>query len=138
MSKTPKVAREVAEAEFVRLCELNRIQHDVSELPPDEQQEFESDMRAPIVRSIMEGLIVVGDDGRPTFTPAGGGKSYTFHAPTGATLMATETHPGGKHIANMVAAMTEMTHSDKGEFSRMPAKDVQAAARLARLFLADR
>jgi hypothetical protein len=137
-AKTPKVAREVAEAEFDRLCTLCRIETDTSALTAEEEKDWQTDIRGPIVREIMAGTVVVADDGRPTFTPLGSSKGYTFHAPTGATLMALETYPGGKNIANLIAAMTDMTHSDKGEFSRMGSRDVQAAMRLARLFLEDR
>jgi hypothetical protein len=136
--KAPKVAREVAESEFEKLCSLNRIEHDTAEMTPEEKTEWETEIRGPIVREIMAGTVIVSDDGRPTFTPIGGSKGYTFYPATGATLMALETYQGGKSTANMMAAMTEMTRTEKGEFSRMALRDVNAAGRLARLFLSDR
>jgi len=133
----PKVAREVAEAEFERMCDARRIEHDTSELTDDEKADF-AELRSSIVRMIMRGTLVVGENGDPTFAPRGGGPSLTFYRATGATLMALETYPGGKQIANMIAALQEMTHSDAGVFARMDASDAQACSRLGKLFLADR
>lgn len=132
----PKVAREVAEAEFERMCDARRIEHDTSELPDDEKAEF-AELRSSIVRMIMRGAVVVGENGDPTYS-APGGPSLTFHPATGATLMALETHPGGKGIANMMAALTEMTQTDPGTFAKLAAADAQACSRLGKLFLADR
>lgn len=140
MSKpTPKVAREVAEAEFARMCDAYRIEHDVAEIPKDELDEWNA-LRDAIVRDMMRGELVVGPDGNPTFTAPepGGAVAITFHPPTGATLMALETYPGAKQIANMLAAMADMTRTDRGEFGKMRARDVQVCSRLAKLFLADR
>jgi hypothetical protein len=133
-----KIAREVAEAEFLRLCEAHRVDYDPTEMTDAELAEWNDDLKAPIVRDIMAGTLIVGEDGNPTYTPPGASKSITFHAPTGATLMALETYAGGKNIANLVAAMADMTHTDRGEFGRMAARDVQSCARVAKLFLADR
>ncbi len=132
-----KVAREVAEAEFARMCDARRIEHDASDLTADERAEF-GELRESIVRLIMRGSLVVGENGDPTYTPPGGGRALTFHAPTGATLMALETHTGGKNIANLLAAMQDMTQSDPGTFAKMLAVDVRACSQLGKLFLADR
>lgn len=131
------VAREVAEAEFDRMCAAYRVSLDANEASDEELAEWR-EMRAPIVRDIMRGLIIVGPDGNPTYTPPGSATSFTFHPPTGATLMALETYPGGKNIANMIAAMADMTRTDRGEFGKLPLPDVRVANRLANLFLADR
>lgn len=133
-----KVAKEVAESEFVRLCEANRIDHDTSEMSEKEKEDW-ADLRNEIVRDIRLGTVVVGEDGKPTYTPPiGGAKSYTFHPATGATFMALETYSTGKNISNLTAALAEMTRTDKGEFGKMPAKDFHACRRLAQLFLSDR
>jgi hypothetical protein len=136
MRAPPKIAREVAEAEFERMCDARRIEHDASDLTDEESAEF-AELRGTIVRMIMRGALVVGEGGDPTYT-APGGPSLTFHPPTGATLMALETHPGGKNIANLIAAMQDMTQTDPGTFAKMSAIDVQACGRLGKLFLADR
>ena len=132
----PKVAEEVAAAEFVRMCEANRIDHGTAELDEEELAEWEK-LRAPIVRDIMGGQLVIDASGRPVYTPEIG-KAITFNPATGATLMALETHGKGKDVSNMVAAMADMTGTSKGDFSRLGVRDFQACGRIARLFLADR
>jgi hypothetical protein len=131
-----KVAREVAEADFDRMCDAFRVDRDTSELDADDLKEWLA-IREQIVRDMMRGLVIVGDDGRPTFTPPGSSKAFTFNKPTGGTLMALETHPG-KQIGNMIAAMTDMLQLDRGELSKMDARDVQTLSRLAKVFLAER
>jgi hypothetical protein len=130
-----KVAEEVAEADFVRMCETFRIDLDPASMTKEESEAL-AEQRAGIVRDMMRGRIVVGTDGRPTYHPDVG-KALTFNPPTGATLMALETYPGSKNIANTIAAMTEMTESKAGVFATMSAQDVKRCTRLAQLFLAE-
>lgn len=130
-----KVATEVAEAEFLRLCEANRVDTDTSELTEEERRDWEG-LKGDIVKDIRRGTLIVGEDGKPTYTPPGSSKGYTFHPATGATLMALESYGSGKNISNLVAAMAEVTRTaDRGEFSRLPAKDFQACSRIMRLFI---
>lgn len=130
-----KIAREVAEREFVRLCEAYRIDHDTSEMTDKELADWNG-LKDGIVRDLRLGTLIVDNDGRPTYTPAGASTGYTFHPATGATLMALETYGSGKNISNLAAALAEMTRTDRGEFSKMAARDFQACGRLAQLFLA--
>lgn len=137
MTATVKVAREVALADFERMCEAYRVPLDLSDLSADEQTEFEG-LREKIVRLQMRGVVVVGPDGNPTYTAPGSATGYTFHPPTGATLMALETYAGKRDVANSMAAIADMTHTDKSEFSKMPLADFRAISNIASLFLADR
>lgn len=139
MSKasTPKVAREVADSEFARMCDAHRIQTDTSEMDESEIEELET-LKRPIVRALMAGTLIVGDDGNPTFTPPGGGSSVTFHKATAATYIALETYAGKKDMANMVAAICDMTRAERGAFAKMEAPDFQVCLRLGKLFLQDR
>lgn len=139
MSKasTPKVAREVAEGEFARMCDAHRIETDTSELDESDAEELEG-LKRPIMRALMTGSLIVGDDGNPTFTPPGGGPPVTFHKATAATYIALETYAGKKDMANMIAAICEMTRSERGAFAKMEAPDFQVCLRLGKLFLQDR
>jgi hypothetical protein len=130
-----KVAEEVAAAEFERMCLAMRIETDPAELDEEELETW-NELRDPIVKDIRRGQLVIDTEGRAVYTPAGG-KPLTFNPPTGATLMALETHGKEKNVSNMAAAMADMTGVAKGDFARMPARDFQALGRLARLFLAD-
>lgn len=134
MTAKNKIARDVAAAEFDRLCDAHRIERDPSGWSEEEAAEF-ADLRNDLIRDLMSCALIVGEDGLPTYTA--GGKGFTFHPATGATLMALETYAGGKSIANMIAALAEMTHTDRSDFGKMAARDVTACSRLAKLFLRD-
>lgn len=132
-----RIAKDVAESEFLRMCDAFRIDHDTSELSETELAEW-NDLRGSLLRDLRAGTLIVGVDGKPTYTPPGATTGVTFHQPTGATIMALETYAGGKNIRNLTAAMADMTRTDQGEFGKMSAPDFQACARVAKLFLADR
>lgn len=130
---TPKVAEDVALAEFVRMCEANRVEHDETKFNRVELKAWLA-ARAPIVEDICRGALAVDPDGRAVYTPDEG-KPITFNAATGATMMALETYAKGKNIANTVAAMSDMTGTNRGTFSRMNSRDFKACSRIAALFL---
>lgn len=130
-----KVAEDVALQEFARLCDAYRIDTDESDLSPAEIKEWH-ETRAGIVKLIRSGSLIVGEDGKATYTPLTG-KSLTFQLPTGATMMALETHPKGKDIANLTAAMADMCEVGRDVFAKMGAQDFKHCTRIANLFLAD-
>jgi hypothetical protein len=131
-----KVGKEVAEAEFERLCRLNRVEHDEAGLTSDESTSWRK-IRDGIVRDIQHGTLIVNEEGRPTYTPPGASKGLTFHAPTAATFIAFETYGAGKAASNMIATVAELTRTDRGEIGKLHSKDWSACVRIMTLFLAD-
>jgi hypothetical protein len=130
-----KVNKETADLEFIRICEANRIDHDTDEMTEDEVKSWK-DIKDHIVQLIRVGTLIVSDDGKPIYTPPGGARSFTFYPATGATFIALETYASGKNHSNMVAAMAELTRTDRGEFGKLPGKDFNACLRVFTLFLA--
>ena len=118
------------------MCDANRIDRDESNLDEEELAEW-NEIRRRIVADICRGQLVVDAEGRPVYTPVGG-KSITFNRATGATLIALESHGKGKDLSNLLAAMADMTGTNKGEFSRLGVLDFKACCRLGNFFLADR
>jgi hypothetical protein len=136
-----KVAREVADSEFERLCSSHRIETDMAELTDDEKKDW-LELRGGIVKDIMRGSLVIAEDGAPTFSTTTGGAGaaitqFTFRPPTGATLLALETYAGGKNIANFMAAMADMARVDRSEFAKLDMREVNSLMRIAKLFLSD-
>lgn len=129
-----KIAEEVAEQEFERMCAAARIDTDTSEMNEKDLAAW-TVQRHKIVKDIRRGTLVVGDDGRPTYTPPGGAKAFTFNLPTGATLIAAKSREN--EIEGMCLAMADMTREDRGTFSKLDRIDLYACTRLAGLFLAD-
>lgn len=140
MSATEKIALEVAEAEFERMCRSRRI--DLEEmLDGKDDGEFLA-LKGRIVRTIQRGeLIVDGENGDPTYLPpVPGAKPLRFYKPTGATFMAMDG-VGGKEvgqIGRMVGVLADMTRTPKGEIAKLEAPDFQFCCTLANLFLAPR
>lgn len=136
MSKAPpKVAREVASSEFLRMCAAYRINTDVDR-DAEETAEWD-EISGAIIADMMSGALVVDEQGFPTYTPPGG-PALTFHKATGATYTALETYPSAKQMQNMIAAVGELTRTDKPTLSKLEAPDFQALLRLAKLFLHNR
>lgn len=135
-----KVARDVAEAEFERMCTARRVCTDVDQLDADDITGLD-DIRKKVVRAIVAGDLVVEENGDPVYTPpVAGAKSLHFHKPTSATYMAMDGKSDdaqGSHM-RMVRAVTEMTRSNKGEISKLEAPDYQVCQSIAQLFLASR
>ena len=123
-----KIAKEVAEQEFKRMCELARVDTDENEMDEESKAAWRA-LKASLVKLICKGDLVVAPDGKPTYA------GITFSAPTGATMMALETYPENKKIGNMAAAMCDMTGSDAGAFSRLHAKDFNVCSKICNLFL---
>lgn len=136
-----KIARDVAEEEFERMCKSRRLATTTEEMDPDDATGFE-ELKRKILRAIQAGDLVVTDDGDPVYTPpVPGAKPLTFHKPTGATLIAMDAKSASDSDGNqarMVRAMTEMTRSAKGELSKLEVPDYQLCASLVNLFLASR
>lgn len=130
-----KIALEVAEAEFERMCDSRRIDTNVAEMDDDDASSFEA-IRKRVLRAIQRGELVVSENGDPVYTPPGG-KPITFYKPTGATFMAMDGKNDGP-MARTVSAMHEMTRTGRGEFSKLEAPDFQLCTALATLFLAPR
>lgn len=129
-----KVAAEVAEKEFERLCDANRVDYDTSELTEEEAKDW-AETRASIVRLIKLGTLTVSEEGRAVYTPAGSSKSITFHRPTGATMIAGDGLKG-KDIQQTLTVVADMTRTPVNEFGKMDAIDAKACMRIGNLFLA--
>lgn len=136
-ARESKVALEVAEAEFERMCSSRRIDTSTAEMDEDDAASFLA-LKKRVLRAMQRGELVVSEAGDPIYTPSlPGAKPITFYKPTGATFMAMD----GKHdgpMARTVAALQEMTRSARGEFSKLEGADFQFCTQLATLFLAPR
>lgn len=129
-----KVALEVAQAEFERMCSARRVDIDESKMSEEDRESF-VDLRDKLVAAICEGSLVVADNGTPTYTPRSG-EPITFHPATGATFMAADDIKEGKNVRKTVAMMTEMTRSKQGAFATLEAHDFKVCLSLGQLFLA--
>jgi hypothetical protein len=128
-----KVAKEVAEPDFARMCVFHRLDIDESEMDEKELESF-TVVKSKLVKAIMEGRLVVAEDGLPTYHPhTPDAKPVTFFRATGASFMAMDQGTG--KIAQSVNALTDMTRSEKGAFAKLEARDFKLCMDLVGLFL---
>lgn len=136
MSGDKKIARDVAEGEFDRMCQLRRVNTDPDDMTAEEYESF-LEVRRKLVRVMERGELVVTETGDPIYTPpVPSAKALTFHRPTGATFMAMDGSDGNQ--ARLVRIITEMTRVPKGEIAKLEAPDYVVCSTLANLFLAGR
>lgn len=133
-----KVALEVAERDFERMCRSRRIDIDTSTMDREDRESFD-ELKARILRVMRAGDLVVDESGTPTYTPpVPDSKPITFHKPTGATYMAMDDAGKDKDVGKMIAAMNDITRSVPGALSKLEAPDFQICLSLTNLFLASR
>lgn len=131
-----KIATEVAEADFDRLCALRRIDTDPADWNAEEVDSF-AKLKRVIVKAIQAGTLVVLDDGKVAYTPpVAGAATLMFRRATGASFMSTDGVAKGKDMAKMGAIITEMTGCSPGDPSKLEAPDFNFCVKLVNLFLA--
>lgn len=131
-----KVAREVAEVDFLRLCADRRVDSDESAMEEKDLKKFR-ETKAAVVKRIMSGELVVEDHGECVYTPpVMGAQPIRFHRTTGAMLMAMDDAPEGKNAAKMAAVMAEITKTPRGALAKLDIADFNFAMELVGLFLA--
>jgi len=132
----PKVALEVAEAEFERLCVLRRIDTDPADWNTEEVESF-AKIRRALVKAIQAGTLVIQENGNASYTPpVPEAKTLTFRRATGASFMSSDGVAKGKDVAKMSAIITEMTGCAPGDPSKLEAPDFSFCTKLVNLFLA--
>ncbi len=137
-----KVAADVCEKEFQRLCVARRIDTDEAAMTKEEQASFK-EIKAKIMRLLGDRSLVVGPapGNLPVYTPvvpsedpAKPHKPLTFHRATGATMMAQDGFGPYDNAARVIAVATEMTKSDPGALARLDIEDIRAVNDITNFF----
>jgi len=129
--KTNKVAPEMAEQEFDRMCDSLDIDLEVTN---DEDARSLEAQRGKVVKAITSGALTIGDDGLPTLTTREGA-ALAFKMPTGATLLEADKAPAGQDQRRMYLLIGALTN---GKFapSKCTVKEVGVLMALTGLFMA--
>lgn len=130
--KTDKIAPDMAEAEFYRMCEL--LDLDVTTSNDEDKEQLETH-KAKIVAAIVSGTMTIGDDGLPTVTTKAGAE-LAFTMPNGATLLEADKAPEGQNNRRMFLLVGALT---RGKFapSKCTVKEAALLMSVTALFLAD-
>jgi hypothetical protein len=103
----------------------------------DDRKSFEQVHRR-VVNAIMEGSLVIDEEGQPVFTPKRAGadvNAITFYEPTGASYMAMDRKKKTEDMAKMFAVMADFTQTSAGLFSKMKNADLKVCIAVTTLFL---
>ncbi len=131
-----KIAVEVAEAEFERLCELRRIDIDTTDMTEKEADDFQK-LRKLVVKALRARTLLVLEDGQASYTPpVQGSKALVFRMPKGATFMALDSAKSKGDQAKMAALIVDMTGCSPGDPSALDAPDYVFCSKLVGFFLA--
>jgi hypothetical protein len=128
-----KVALEVAQQDFERMCVARRVLLDQAGWDEGDVATFKV-LRDRIERAICVGALRIEQDGTPIFTAQGGaqkGKEFKLKPATGACLIAQD---GKLAAAKVFAALAEMSGQNTGEFGKLEVPDFEVLSTLYSLF----
>lgn len=120
-----KVAREVAEADFERFCEMLAAFSDAAELKDEEDKKSFLENKNRFVAAVMSGSLVVADDGSATYTPSNGSSDLTFREPNAGQLLAVDRHKQGHGIAKQIALIASLSGKTEAEIGKLPMRDIR-------------
>lgn len=130
------VAKEVAEDEFNRFCDLMDIDHNVEAMSEEDAKSFE-EPKTILIKAIMQGHLVINENGEPVFTPKNSPKvsELTFREPNGADYMAMDRKKDNQSIAKMWAMADSVTKSTPGTIASLRNRDLKVVQAVMQLFL---
>lgn len=132
-----KVARDVALDEFNRFCDSMDIDNNTDAMTEEDAKSFE-EPKGVIIRAIMEGSLLINDDGEPEYTPKNSPKvgNLTFREPNGADYMAMDRKKEGQNIAKMWTLAESVTKSAPGTIANLRNRDLKVVRAIMQLFMA--
>lgn len=128
-----KIPAEMAEEEFIRMCDAAGIDHDMTGETQESIDGF-NDIRRKIVKAFMLGDLVLSDAGLPIYTTTGG-KRLEFREMTGAVLMSMDKVKDGENTKKMFTAISELTGGGVPP-AQLKMKDTRVLFALVSAFLA--
>lgn len=135
MNKDIIAAADVAESEFVRFVESMDLDVNTDGMDDDEKKDL-SLHKGRLISAIINGSLVINDEGEPVFTPRRGeSDALTFHEPTGAALMAMDRKKASEEIGKMYAVAAAMTKTHSRTFSNMKIADLKVCMAITTIFL---
>lgn len=136
---TPKLDAETAEAEWERFIDENDLFLDPELMDPEEFTAFRKQKNL-IIRALVDGHLVIDEEGRPTYTPQNPKSRthdpITFNERTGATVMSGDNKKPQQVAARGYAAMADMTGQPAKVFAGLVGRDIKTCEALF-IFLMD-
>ena len=128
------VDRETASIEFERWAKAMRVNVELEGLDENDRRDIAQD-RSIFERAIMDGSLVINDEGLAVFTPEGG-DSVTWRKPKGSAFVAMDKKKKSQDFGKIFASMSDITGTSPVTFSKMDVADVKICMAIFTLFLA--
>ena len=129
------VAEEVAVAEFDRFVEAMDLDVDPKRMDEEDLKSYQA-ARGRVVDAIIDGHLVIDEEGRPIYTPRKDNtEPITFYEPTGASLMAMDGKRKGRDVGKMFATLADITRQSEQRFAKMSNRDIKVCLAIVALFL---
>lgn len=130
-----EISKEMAEVEFARLCKFARVRLDRPRNKNDKADV--EDMKDTLIADLMEGRIVVDDEGKPTvITESEDLPKISFtHRPLGTIFRAMDREKNGQDNAKTIAAVAESVHIAPDRLRALEAADLMTVLTLFSFFL---
>lgn len=130
------VAHEVALDEFNRFCDLMDIDRNEDAMTEEDAKSFQ-EPRDVLVKAIMQGGLVINEDGEPVYSPKNSPKvgTLTFREPNGADYMAMDRKKDGQNIAKMWTLAESVTKSTPGTIANLRNRDLKVVRAIMQLFM---
>ena len=133
----PICDKETATLEFERWLDANGLEFYPDEMDLEDAEGFNKQKNL-FVRKVMEGALVVNEDGTVTYNYVdkdGSPKELTFYEPEGSHHMSMDRAKKGQDIAKKNILMGAITKTSADKFAKMRSRDLKICDMLLMLFL---
>lgn len=136
MTTEPRIAEEVADAEFEKFAAAMDLDTDTTKMVDEAATGFMV-LRRTVTRALQRGSLVIDENGQPVFTPqySKATDPITFHAPGGTMFSNMDKKKESEVVGKKFAAMGEMTRTSAAYFNAMDSRDLKICQALYLLFL---
>lgn len=134
----PKVAKEVAEAEFDRFVDAMDLNADPERMNAEELESFLG-YKSTVVTAVKRGSLVFDGEGQPCFTPRfSEAEAITWFVPKGANLMSMDGKKKLHDVERLFAYVASCCKITPVSLAKLDERDLKVLRAIAVLFLAAR
>lgn len=130
-----KVAREVAEVEFIRFCDAMDVDYNTDRMTDEDAKDF-NESKGLLLDALQIGVLEIDSEGMAVVYPKKGDiKQIKFNELCGADYVAMDNKKDTQSFAKMFAMMGSITKLPPATFSKLKKFDAKVCLSIAKLFL---
>lgn len=127
-----KIDKETATAEFDRFKSSMRLRLDREGMDENDRRDVKDDIEI-LINEIMEGRLVIDDEGRPVYQPLEG-EALTFKRPKGGQIAVIDKKKEAHKIAQLQAIIGALCDKPASQIAAMDWADIDICAIIVGLF----